>query len=215
MQLHTDLNEQPTSEHKPTESSKFQLPESIVDFLQSIAIALVICIIMYLLIAMPNQVQGSSMEPNFNQGEIILTNKVSTWLGDTGIGRSIGLDYSRGDIVVFQKPGNSDFIKRIIGEPGDTVSIREGDVYINGKKLDESDYLDSTVFTEAGSFLPEGEQLIVPENSFFIMGDNRGNSQDSRSYEIGFVREEWIKGEVLLRYWPNITIFAHPDYNID
>lgn len=194
----------------------WELPDSIVDFIQSIVIALIICVILYLLIAMPNQVQGSSMEPNFSQGQIILTNKLSTWMGDTQIGHSLGFNYERGDVIVFKKPDlKNEFIKRIIGIPGDTVAIHDGKVYINGEALDESEYLANDVSTIGGTFIVENDEAIkIPANSFFVLGDNRSNSHDSRSIDVGFIKEEWIRGEVELRYWPSISIFNRPNYNL-
>lgn len=213
-----DLQNQIPKEGSTEETKRavWELPDSVVDLIQSIVIALVIIIVMYLVIAMPNQVQGNSMEPNFSQGEIILTNKISTWLGETGIGKRLGFDYSRGDIIIFKKPGVRDhFIKRVIGEPGDTVAIADGVVYINGNVLDESEYLDESVITEGGTFIIDGDLArTIPEDSFFVLGDNRQNSNDSRTIEIGFVKKEWIEGEVELRYWPNITLFSKPDYNL-
>ncbi|GIV45075.1 MAG: signal peptidase I [Bacteroidia bacterium] len=190
------------------------ISDSILDLIQSLSISLILCAIIYILVAMPNQVQGSSMEPTVHQGEIILTNKITNWLGDTEIGHKLGLNYSRGDIIVFRKPGLSDFIKRIIAEPGDKIEISDGRVFINDTLLDESEYLPEGTKTEAGTFLRENKPLIVPEGSFFVMGDNRSNSQDSRFYEVGFVKKEWIRGEVIIRYWPPLTIFKHPKYNL-
>lgn len=165
---------------------------------------------------MPNQVQGSSMEPNFSQGQIILTNKLSTWMGDTQIGHSLGFNYERGDVIVFKKPDlKNEFIKRIIGIPGDTVAIHDGKVYINGEALDESEYLANDVSTIGGTFIVENDEAIkIPANSFFVLGDNRSNSHDSRSIDVGFIKEEWIRGEVELRYWPSISIFNRPNYNL-
>lgn len=199
---------------KSKEQTKFSFSQSVLDFIQSLSISLILCMLIYLLIAMPNQVQGSSMEPTVHPGEIILTHKLSNWLGNTKLGETLGLTYSRGDIIVFRKPGLSDFIKRIIAEPGDKIEIIKGRVYINDSLLDESEYLPDGVVTEPGTFLREGEALIVPEDSFFVMGDNRYNSQDSRFLEVGFVKKKWIKGEVIIRYWPPVTIFKHPEYNI-
>jgi signal peptidase I len=186
---------------------------AVLDFMQSASISLILCMLIYFFIAMPNQVQGNSMEPTVHPGEIILTSKISNWLGDTFLGKSLGLNYSRGDIIVFKKPGLSDFIKRIIAEPGDKIELKDGKVYINDILLQEN-YLEENILTEPGTFLTENKPLVVPYDSFFVMGDNRENSQDSRFYEVGFVKKEWIKGEVVIRYWPPFTFFKHPKYNI-
>src|SRR5690606_9943541 len=114
-----------------------KVPASTLEFLQSLVIAICIAVVLYLFIVTPNQIQGNSMIPNFYEGDIILTNKLSNWLGDTEFGKSIGLNYKRGDVIVYQKPGLSDHVKRIIAVPGDRVAVRDGFVYINNKKLVE------------------------------------------------------------------------------
>lgn len=177
--------------------------EPVIDFLQSIVVAISICIVIYLFIAMPNKIEGESMEPNFYNGEIILTNKLSKWFNDTVIGDKLNLEYERGDVIVFQKPNHDDFIKRIIGLPGDEVNIKEGKVYINGEQLNELGYLNKSVQTPGGAFIEEGESSReVPQGHYFVLGDNRTRSHDSRTVDIGFVKEDWIKGKVILRYWP-------------
>lgn len=173
----------------------------IVDFIQSTAVAIGICVVIYIFLATPNQIDGASMEPNFHNGEIVLTNKISQWLGDTPFGEATYLQYSRGDVIVFQKPGFKDFIKRIVAIEGDTIKLVKGKVYLNGEVLNEY-YIEDTLETPPGDFLQEGIELTVPENNFFIMGDNRGNSHDSRYKDIGFVDRSWLKGKVILRYWP-------------
>src|SRR6185437_12695086 len=90
--------------------------------------------------------------------------------------------------------------KRVIGTPGDTVMLQDGDVYLNGKKLDQSAYLKSTVKTYGGSFLKDGETITVPPDEYFVMGDNRPYSSDSREW--GFVKRSAFIGESLFIYWP-------------
>lgn len=180
-----------------------KLREPVIDFLQSIVVAISICIVIYLFIAMPNKIEGESMEPNFYNGEIILTNKLSKWFNGTVIGDTLALNYARGDVVVFQKPNHDDFIKRVIGLPGDEVSIKDGNVYINGEMLNENEYLPEGLKTPGGAFIEEGEAAReIPEGHYFLLGDNRTRSHDSRTVDIGFVKEDWIKGKVILRYWP-------------
>jgi len=184
------------------ERKSFSIKNNIIDFLQSIVIAIAICVVVYIVFATPNQIEGESMEPNFFNNEIVLTSKVHQWLGASDFGKSIGVDYHRGDVIVFQKPNFSDFIKRVIGMPGDKIQIENGKVFINGTQLVEN-YLPSTEITPGGSFLKDGgDALTVPADSYFVMGDNRENSHDSRYSDIGFVKREWMKGKVLIRYWP-------------
>jgi len=178
------------------------LKSNLVELLQSVVIAIGICIFIYLFLATPNQIEGQSMDPTFKNGEIVLTSKIHQWLGGTPLGKSIGLDYERGDIVVFQKPGFNDFIKRVIAMPGDIVQIKTGYVYVNGEKLNET-YLASDIYTKGGSYIGENaEPQVLNTDEYFLMGDNRNNSHDSRYIDIGFIKRDWLKGKVLVRYWP-------------
>jgi len=178
------------------------LRSNIIEFLQSVIFAILVCIIVYLFIATPNQIEGESMYPTFENGEIVLTSKVHEWLGGTPFGKSIDLEYKRQDVVVFQKPGLDDFIKRIIAKPGDTIQLKDGKVLVNGTILEE-DYLIENAETLGGSFLIENQEAkTLGQDEYFLMGDNRNNSRDSRYLEVGLVKREWLKGKVLIRYWP-------------
>lgn len=171
-----------------------------VDILQSIAIAVVLSIFLYVFIITPNEVDGSSMEPNFYTGHLLFTSKLHRWFNDTGVGDTLGLNYERGDVVVFQKPGLPDFVKRVIAVPGDTISINNGTYYINDQKLEE--YYDlKNDQRKDGSFLRDGaDGYTLGENEYFLSGDNRNVSHDSRA--LGAIKEEWIKGKVVFRFWP-------------
>lgn len=173
----------------------------IVDIMQTIVIALAICVFIYIFLAIPNQVDGSSMEPNFQNAELLFTNKIIQIIGDNSIGKKLNYDYQRGDVIVFQLPNNPDFIKRIIAGPGDTVMIADNHPIVNGKIIYES-YIPSTTMTIGGTFLEEGEEKTVPDGYYFVMGDNREASKDSRSEGVGFVNRKYIKGKVFFRWWP-------------
>lgn len=112
----------------------------------------------------------------------------------------------RGDIIVFPFPDDEkvDFIKRIIGLPGDTVEGKDGLVYINGKPLDEP-YVKEKLNNDFGP-------IDVPIGKYFMMGDNRNCSKDSRYWENKFVDMKKIKGKAIVKY-PNITFFKSIDYN--
>lgn len=111
-------------------------------------------------------------------------------------------DFKKGDVVVFRYPKDEekDFIKRIIGVAGDAILVKDGDVYVNGQKLDQHAYLKSDVKTYGGSFLGEAQTITIPKDQYFVMGDNRPYSSDSREW--GFVKKEEIIGRSLLVYWP-------------
>ncbi len=162
------------------------------EFVEAVVFALMIFFVCYLLLFQPNQVKGLSMDPTFHDGEYILTDKISFRLGAP----------HRGDVVVFRSPKNADidFIKRIVGLPGEKIKIYGGKVYINNQLLDESSYLDSTVYTGPESYLSENQELIIPSGRYFVFGDNRMHSSDSRDF--GPVLPSEFIGKVFFRYWP-------------
>lgn len=172
-----------------------------IDLLQTVVVALSICVVIYLFVATPNEVHGQSMDPTFYDGELLLTNKIIQLLGGTKL-KSLVSDYKRGDVVIFRHTiSQEDYIKRIIGIPGDSVMIKDGYVYINDIKLDEA-YLPEGRLTNEGNFIQEGLKVQVPEGEYIVFGDNRGNSTDSRSGLVGTVKRNLLKGRVFFRYWP-------------
>lgn len=161
-----------------------------LDLLEVVVFAIAIFLFVYLLLVRPHKIKGDSMQPNYPNGEYLLTEKVTYYRGDP----------QRGDVVVLKPPMEDDeFIKRIIGLPGERVSVKNGKVYINGKVLTEK-YLSSTLTTPGGNFLPEGQEYTVPEGQYFVMGDNRPNSLDSRGF--GPIEKKAIAGRAWLIYWP-------------
>jgi len=163
-----------------------------LDFIETIVIALAIFVIVYKFLMQPHQVKGNSMFDNFHNGEYVLTNKIAYQLNDPEVG----------DVVIFEAPKNEDYdyIKRIVGMPGDKIMIKKGKVYINNQLFDEMGYLDSNTYTRTGSYLSEGQEIIVASDSYFVIGDNRDHSSDSREW--GFVPLENIVGKAWIRYWP-------------
>ncbi len=131
-------------------------------------------------------VEGPSMQPNFETGQFLIVSRVNYLFGQP----------SYGDIVVFHYPNNpeDDYIKRVIGLPGDTVEITDQQVYVNGQLMDEPYILEACQRN-----CSDAVWELSPEE-YFVMGDNRNHSQDSRSF--GAVNREFIVGEALVRYWP-------------
>lgn len=184
---------------------------ALIDFLQSVTLAIIFSFIIFSIVT-PSEVDGPSMEPTFYNGERVYTNRLPQWFSTTDFGKSTGLDYNRGDVIVFFKPTmGSSLIKRVIGLPGDTIKIENGKVYVNGKLLVE-DYLPKDTYTKPGS-LKEGQEYkveledtdikgnkVIDQDVFFVMGDNRAVSNDSRY--IGFIKREWMQGKVIFRLWP-------------
>jgi len=162
-----------------------------LDILEVVVFAIGIFFFVYLLIMRPHKIRGQSMEPNFPDGQYLLTQKVSYYLNSP----------QRGDVVVFKPPVSEDdeFIKRIIALPGEKIKVQAGKVYINDNLLNES-YLDSSLYTTGSNFLQEGEQYEVPEGHWLVMGDNRPHSSDSRAW--GPITKKEISGKAWLIYWP-------------
>jgi signal peptidase I len=152
------------------------------DLLVSLAISAFIIIFLY----QPVKVEGTSMMPGLQDQERIFVNKfVYRWE-----------PIERGDIVVFRYPRDTSksYIKRVIGVAGDRIRIEDGQVYVNGEALAE-DYVPSD-YADARSL----DEKVVPRNSFFVLGDHRTMSNDSRDF--GFVNERYIYGKAVFGYWP-------------
>src|SRR4030042_1316234 len=149
-----------------------KLSAFFLDILEVVVFAIAIFLFLYLLVLQPHKIKGQSMEPNFQDGEFLLTDKVTYRFSKP----------KRGDVIVFEAPGtnNEEFIKRIIGLPGEQVSLKDGKVAINNQVLSET-YLPDTLKTESGNFLKEEQTITVPEDHYIVMGDNRVASSDSRT----------------------------------
>ena len=162
-----------------------------LDILEVIVFAIAIFLFIYLLVLQPHKIKGDSMQPNFPNGEYLLTDKVSYRFGEA----------ERGDVVVFEPPGSEgeEYIKRIVGLPGEEISVKSGKVYINDALLVES-YLSETLRTTGGAFLNENSKITVPPDKYFVLGDNRIASSDSRMW--GFVEKDKITGRAWIIYWP-------------
>jgi signal peptidase I len=172
----------------------------LIDGVETLLIAAAVFLVIYAFLFRPFNVSGESMFPNFHNGEYVITNLIG--FEDIKVYHASFGTLKLGDVVVFVAPPDptKDFIKRVIGVSGDKISIKAGAVYLNDKLLDESAYLDSSVKTEQGAFLSEGETVTVPANEYFVLGDNRPESADSRTW--GFVPKDNIVGKSLFVYWP-------------
>jgi len=162
-----------------------------MEMLQVVIFAVSIFLFLYLLVVQPHKIKGDSMQPNYPDGEYLLTDKVTYRFQEP----------KRGDVVVFKAPGaeGDEYIKRIMGLPGETLTIEKGKILISGIPLDES-YLSSDVFTSGGLFNKEGESVLIPEGNYFVLGDNRSYSSDSRAW--GLVPKKEITGRAWFIYWP-------------
>ena len=176
----------------------------IIEFVQSIVLALSVFVLIYIFVAQPNEVKGNSMLPNFVDKEYLLTDKISYQFGDP----------KRGDVVVFRAPPSEpcaedqcEYIKRVIGVPGDVVMVKDGQVWLNGELLDQS-WLPEDFVTEPGEFNQEGVEMVVPTGEFLCFGDNRSHSRDGR--EFGPIPKSLIVGRAFFKYWPVSSIGLIP-----
>jgi signal peptidase I len=177
----------------------------IRSFIKEILQTLVIAVVAFIIIHTSLQnymVEGTSMMPNIGDGDYLLVNKLS-YLELNKILTSEGLNLnsqppSRGDIVIFEqnKPTGRHLIKRVIGVPGDSVSIKNGKVYVNEKIVKEN----YPIYSDNSNL----HKLLVGDGYFFLLGDNRPISQDSRSW--GMMSKEQIIGKAWFRYWPISSI---------
>lgn len=163
----------------------------VYELIEAFVVSASVFVVVYLFLMQPHQVKGSSMYPTFKDKEYLLTDKIT---------------YKKrlpqyGDVIVFKAPVNEnfDFIKRVIATPGQTVMIKTGKVYIDGKELEEP-YLSDEIYTNSGQFLHEGLMYTVQEGEVIAFGDNRQHSSDCRDW--GPIPNENIVGRVFFRYWP-------------
>lgn len=168
-----------------------KLGSFVLELLQVVVFAISIFLFVYLLILQPHKIKGASMEPNFHDGEYLLTDKVSYRLGEPG----------RGDVIVFKAPPDykDEFIKRIIGLPGEEIKVQGGKIYINGRELEEG-YLPNDARILPGRFSEEGQVITVPAGSYYVLGDNRDHSLDSRN--LGPIERQYVTGRAWFVYWP-------------
>lgn len=158
----------------------------VTEWVRSIVIAAVCATLVILFVAQSFVVEGTSMLPNMQDRDRLLIEKISYRFHGP----------QRGDVIVFRVPGEPTLIKRVIGVPGDTILIKDHRVHINGQPIDES-YTNGQMiaYTQIGP-------ITVPEDHYFVMGDNRNVSRDSRDPSLGTIESSDIIGRALLRYWP-------------
>ena len=227
------------SESAPAPKAQTPTAEA-VEIAKTVIYALLIALVIRVLLFQPFTIPSASMEPNLLQGDYIIVTKFAYGISRHSIpfspplfhGRIFNQAPKRGDIIVFKLPrdGHTDYIKRLIGLPGDRVQVRNGAVYVNGKVLPRQDVgatlIHSDGFPQSAEIFretnPEGRSyttydlgpvaaddtdvFVVPAKHYFFMGDNRDNSLDSRfpkSEGVGYVPEENLvgKAEIILLSW--------------
>lgn len=184
------------------------------EWIESIIIAFILAMVIRTFVIQAFKIPTGSMRPTLLEGDLILVNKfiygakmplpekyAQALFKRDEIRLPAVRDLRRGDVVVFIYPEDpsKDFIKRMVGLPGDTVEIRKGTIYINQEPLQTNEF-NQRYYYNYGDFAQTGEKIIVPADSYFVLGDNSASSKDSRYW--GFVPRKNILGKALVIYWP-------------
>ena len=162
------------------------LGEEIKDWVVSIVIAVVLAMIIRTFVVELYLVDGPSMRPTLQHAQRLVVNKFIYHFRAPEKGEVL--------ILRYPKDPSRDFIKRVIAVPGDTIEIKDGNVFVNGE-LQNEDY----ILSKCRGDYPKS---TIPEGHIFVMGDNRNNSEDSRFPDVGFVPFDLIKGKAMLVFWP-------------
>lgn len=189
--------------------------KGISTMIQILVVLVVIIVLSLIFVITPNQINGFSMYPTFDDDEIVLTNRFIQWGGAIGLSDTINYDYQRGDVVVFHSNSEEGaIVKRVIALPGETIVISQSRVFVDGKILTES-YLTNGTITYNGDFLLEDMPYTLQEEEYFVMGDNRTKSVDSRYSELGPVKRNQITGKVIARVYPldKFDLVQRGEYN--
>lgn len=175
----------------------------IREWIESIVVAFLLAMIIRTFVVQAFKIPTGSMRPTLLEGDLILVNKFiyGAKIPFSNFRLPAVSQLKRGDVIVFIYPEDrkKDFIKRLIGLPGDTLEIREGTIYINGQPLLDPVF-SQRYYYNRGDLAQEGEKITVPRGSFFVLGDNSASSKDSRYW--GFVPESNILGKAIMIYWP-------------
>ena len=188
--FHTETIAEPEPQESKEQRSGFM--RFVIDVVETLILSIVLFAAINTVSARI-RVDGASMEPTLQSGEFVIVNKLAYFFGEPNIG----------DIIVFHFPRDPDqeYIKRVIGLPGDRVEVRNGEVYVNDQILDEDYTAAPPVYNST---------LDVPADSLFVLGDNRNNSSDSHNW--GPVPLDYVIGKATLIYWPPTEwgIITHP-----
>lgn len=185
----TAKNNDPVRNDKNNKKSKKSVGRELLSLLGYLAVVLVVTFIIVNYVGVRTEVVGTSMTPTLENGDQLIVEKVSYYFTEP----------QRYDIIVFPYPEDpkKHYIKRIIGLPGETVQIINGYVYINGELLDE--HYGNEVMNNAGV---ASEPVVLGDDEYFVLGDNRNNSEDSRYAAVGNIKRSDISGRAWLRIWP-------------
>lgn len=176
----------PDDQNENSQKKKTNAKREIMEWIIVIEVAVILAVVLNMFLIVNAVIPSASMETTIMTGDRIFGNRLAYKSAEP----------ARGDIVIFKFPDDEKqlFIKRLIGMPGDELEVKDGVVYINGEALDEP-YLAAIPYGDYGP-------VNVPENAYFVMGDNRNNSADSRFWNQPFVYRDKILGKAVFCYFP-------------
>ena len=182
-------NDQPALDKKKVEEKEYSLKREIISTVVYLLAVVALTFLFVQYVGQRTHVNGDSMNATLEDGDNLIVDKISYRFTDP----------DRFDIIVFpyQYQEKTYYIKRIIGMPGETVQVKDGEIYINGEVLEES--YGKEVMKYAGV---AGDPITLGEDEYFVLGDNRNNSSDSRDPSVGNIKEDQIIGKAFIRIWP-------------
>lgn len=182
-------NAQPVLDKKKAEEKEYSLKREIISTVVYLMAVVALTFLFVQYVGQRTHVNGDSMNATLEDGDNLIVDKISYRFTDP----------DRFDIIVFpyQYQEKTYYIKRIIGMPGETVQVKDGEIYINGEVLEES--YGKEVMKYAGV---AGDPITLGEDEYFVLGDNRNNSSDSRDPSVGNIKEDQIIGKAFIRIWP-------------
>ena len=168
------------------------LAREVKEWISSILVALVLTLIIRTFVIQAFKIPSGSMRPTLVEGDKLFVNKFIYRFHPP----------ERGDIIVFKYPVDmkKDFIKRLVGFPGDIVEIRDGKIYVQDRAVDDPESFGKFYYYNHDPYGGPDEKVKVPENAYYVLGDNSANSTDSRFW--GFVPKKNILGKAVFRWWP-------------
>lgn len=185
------------------DTKKTKIKAAVREWTESIVIAFILAMIIRVFVVQAFKIPTGSMRTTLMEGDVILVNKFiyGAKIPFTNFRLPALRQPKTGDVVVFIYPENpkKDFIKRLVASEGQTVEIKNGTIYINGQPLLEPVFSQKYYYNR-GAYAQEGQKIVVPKDSYFMLGDNSQSSQDSRYW--GFVPKDNIIGKALVIYWP-------------
>jgi signal peptidase I len=189
--------------NKPKAPNTAMNKSTIREWVESILIAFILAMIIRTFVVQAFKIPTGSMRMTLIEGDAILVNKFiyGAKVPFTDIRLPALRQPQRGDIIVFIFPQDTkkDFIKRIVGLPGETVEIKNGTIYVNDKPVVDSIFSQKYYYNR-GDYGDLGKKIVVPADQFFVLGDNSASSQDSRYW--GFVPRNNLLGKAMVIYWP-------------